>query len=192
MPKARTDSDALTASRFSITVDGHQIASFSELVTIVSEVETDNVATMLLKKLPGKRTPPTVTLNGATTRTWESSPGTSLRSTAVPARHARVPSSRCTTWPASQSPVTTWRTPGLRRSRSPRSSQDPTTRSTRPSRSRVSACNASLCDCVAAPRGRGNRAESGAARYGRRSAAHCNSRTVLPSTISPLSIIANA
>jgi phage tail-like protein len=62
MPKARTDSDALTASRFSITIDGHQVASFSELVAIVSEVESDNVATMLLRKLPGNRTPPTVTL----------------------------------------------------------------------------------------------------------------------------------
>lgn len=59
--------DAITAARFSIVIDGYQIASFSELVGITTEVEpvelmeaTDKE--VLLKKLPGKRKPPTLTL----------------------------------------------------------------------------------------------------------------------------------
>src|ERR671931_516918 len=59
--------DAITAARFSIVIDGYQIASFSELVGITTEVEpvellesTDKE--VLLKKLPGKRKPPTLAL----------------------------------------------------------------------------------------------------------------------------------
>jgi phage tail-like protein len=59
--------DAITAARFSIVIDGYQIASFSELVGITTEVEpvellesTDKE--VMLKKLPGKRKPPTLTL----------------------------------------------------------------------------------------------------------------------------------
>ena len=59
--------DALTAARFSLTIDGVEIAQFSELAGINSEVEpvelmeTDGDK-LFLKKLPGKRKPPTVTL----------------------------------------------------------------------------------------------------------------------------------
>lgn len=59
--------DALTAARFSITIDGYEIASFSELAGITTEVEpvdflesTDKE--VVFKKLPGKRKPPTITL----------------------------------------------------------------------------------------------------------------------------------
>src|SRR3954447_5127985 len=59
--------DALTAARFSITIDGYEIASFSELQGITTEVEavdflesTDRE--VVFKKLPGKRKPPTVVL----------------------------------------------------------------------------------------------------------------------------------
>ena len=43
-------SQPITAARFSITIDGYEIASFSEL------------ASEFLSKLPGKRKPPTVVL----------------------------------------------------------------------------------------------------------------------------------
>jgi phage tail-like protein len=64
---AQMAQDALTAARFSITIDGHEIAVFSELQGIVSEVEpvdylSSNANDARLKKLPGKRVPPTVTL----------------------------------------------------------------------------------------------------------------------------------
>jgi phage tail-like protein len=58
---------AITASRFSITVDGVEIAQFSELVGITSEAEPDDIVGIVLKKLPGKRKPPTVTLRRALT-----------------------------------------------------------------------------------------------------------------------------
>jgi phage tail-like protein len=62
---AQMAQDALTAARFSITIDGHEIAAFSELQGIVSQVEPVDSTTAndaRLKKLPGKRVPPTVTL----------------------------------------------------------------------------------------------------------------------------------
>ena len=59
--------DALTAARFSITIDGYEIASFAELLGITTEVEavelmesTDKA--VVLKKLPGKTKPPTLVL----------------------------------------------------------------------------------------------------------------------------------
>jgi phage tail-like protein len=59
--------DALTAARFSLTIDSVEIAQFSELSGINSEVEPvelmeTNGDQLFLKKLPGKRKPPTVTL----------------------------------------------------------------------------------------------------------------------------------
>ncbi len=60
-------SDGITANRFSITVDGYEIASFSELTGIVEEVEaseywgTSGDGTPV-SKLPGKLKPPTITL----------------------------------------------------------------------------------------------------------------------------------
>ncbi|WP_158893774.1 phage tail protein [Amycolatopsis anabasis] len=59
--------DALTASRFSITIDGYEIASFTELQGITTEVKpvelmesTDKE--VILKKLPGKAEPATIVL----------------------------------------------------------------------------------------------------------------------------------
>jgi phage tail-like protein len=59
--------DALTAARFSITIDGHEVASFAELAGISTEVEavdflesTDKE--IVFKKLPGRRKPPTLVL----------------------------------------------------------------------------------------------------------------------------------
>ena len=65
---AEQPNDALTAARFSITIDGYEIASFSELQGITTEVEpvdflesTDKE--VIFKKLPGKIKPPTVVLS---------------------------------------------------------------------------------------------------------------------------------
>ncbi|TDV46186.1 phage tail protein [Actinophytocola oryzae] len=59
--------DPITASRFSITIDGYEIAAFSELQGITTEVKpvehlesTDKE--LILKKLPGKREPAIVKL----------------------------------------------------------------------------------------------------------------------------------
>ena len=59
--------EAMTAARFSITIDGYEIATFSELTGLSSEVEpvdyleaTDKQ--MTLTKLPGKAKPPTIVL----------------------------------------------------------------------------------------------------------------------------------
>jgi len=59
--------DALTAARFSITIDGYEIASFSELQGITTSVDVVDYLSssdkdVVMKKLPGKRTPPTVVL----------------------------------------------------------------------------------------------------------------------------------
>ncbi|MCW2657941.1 MAG: hypothetical protein JWR06_2134 [Jatrophihabitans sp.] len=68
--------DAITASRFSIVIDGYQIASFAELVGITTEVEpvelmesTDKE--VRLKNLPGKRKPPTITLKRGKNQSME-------------------------------------------------------------------------------------------------------------------------
>jgi phage tail-like protein len=59
--------DAITAARFSLTIDGVEIAAFSELQGITTEVEpvelmesTDKE--VILKKLPGKTKPATLVL----------------------------------------------------------------------------------------------------------------------------------
>jgi phage tail-like protein len=59
--------DALTAARFSITIDGYEIASFSELSGITTEVESVDFLEstdkeVVFKKLPGRRRPPTLVL----------------------------------------------------------------------------------------------------------------------------------
>ncbi len=67
----------LTAARFELTVDGHSLAVFSELVGISSEVDIEDVRLdtkrkhKVRKKLPGKRMPPTVTLARGMTRNIE-------------------------------------------------------------------------------------------------------------------------
>jgi phage tail-like protein len=59
--------DALTAARFELTIDGHSVAQFAELAGISSAIDVvdfieSNAKETILKKLPGKRNPPTVTL----------------------------------------------------------------------------------------------------------------------------------
>ena len=68
--------DALTASRFSITIDGYEIASFSELQGITTSVEVvdfleSSDKEVVFKKLPGKRNPPTITLKRGTNNSME-------------------------------------------------------------------------------------------------------------------------
>jgi phage tail-like protein len=69
-------SDALTAARFSITIDGYEIASFSELGGIITEVKpvdflesTDKE--VVFKKLPGTVMPPTIILKRGKTAGME-------------------------------------------------------------------------------------------------------------------------
>jgi len=62
-----TQQDALTAARFSITIDGSEIATFSELQGITTSVEVvdfieSSDKEVVMKKLPGRRNPPTVVL----------------------------------------------------------------------------------------------------------------------------------
>jgi phage tail-like protein len=67
--------DPLVAARFSITIDGVEIAQFSELVELSSGIDPsdlrlglDEKDKLFLKKLPGKRKPPTVTVKRGKTR----------------------------------------------------------------------------------------------------------------------------
>ena len=67
MSTALAPGDAITAARFSIVIDGYQIASFAELVGITTEIEPVELiesteTSVRLKKLPGKNKPPTITL----------------------------------------------------------------------------------------------------------------------------------
>ena len=59
--------DALTAARFSVTIDGYEIASFSELQGITTVVEPvpfleSSDKEVIYKQLPGKQLPPTIVL----------------------------------------------------------------------------------------------------------------------------------
>jgi phage tail-like protein len=66
----RTQPDPL-AARFSLTIDGADVAVFSELVALSSGVDPSALTLgpaqkgAAARKLPGKRTPPTVTLKRA-------------------------------------------------------------------------------------------------------------------------------
>jgi phage tail-like protein len=67
---------ALIPVRFELTIDGHSLAVFSELVSIASVVEVADAVSSsptetILKKLPGRRVPPTVTLKRGMTRNIE-------------------------------------------------------------------------------------------------------------------------
>jgi phage tail-like protein len=55
---------ALIPVRFELTIDGHSLAVFSELVSIASVVEVADA-------VPGRRVPPTVTLKRGMTRNIE-------------------------------------------------------------------------------------------------------------------------
>ncbi|HVF13628.1 MAG TPA: phage tail protein [Acidimicrobiales bacterium] len=62
--------------RFELTIEGHSLAVFSELVSISSAIEiadaiSSSSTETILKKLPGKRNPPTVTLKRGMTRNIE-------------------------------------------------------------------------------------------------------------------------
>jgi phage tail-like protein len=64
---AQQPNDALTAARFSITIDGYEIASFSELAGITTEVEPvafmeSSDKEIIFKQLPGRAVPGKVTL----------------------------------------------------------------------------------------------------------------------------------
>jgi phage tail-like protein len=66
----------LTAARFELTIDGHSVGIFSELAGISSGVDPIEVGTRrgeTTATLPGKRTPPTVTLKRGLTRNLEMS-----------------------------------------------------------------------------------------------------------------------
>jgi phage tail-like protein len=68
--------EPLTASRFALTIDGVQIATFGELSDITSEVKPvefleSSDKEVILKRLPGQRRPPTVTLKRGLTSSLE-------------------------------------------------------------------------------------------------------------------------
>jgi len=70
-----TPGDELTAARFELTIDGRSLGSFSELGLISGfereELELVGRGDETELKLPGKRTPPTVTLKRGMTRNIE-------------------------------------------------------------------------------------------------------------------------
>jgi phage tail-like protein len=73
---AEQPNDALTAARFSITIDGYEIASFSELQGITTEVEPvdfmeSSDREVIIKKLPGRAKPPTITLKRGKNQSME-------------------------------------------------------------------------------------------------------------------------
>jgi phage tail-like protein len=74
MPALNTKrEEALTVSRFSLTIDGVEIAQFSELAGMTSEVEPAqaNGDPLSPKKLPGRRKLPTVSLKRGKTKDME-------------------------------------------------------------------------------------------------------------------------
>jgi phage tail-like protein len=70
------DYDALTAALFELSIDGHSMAQFSSLsgisssIDVVDFIQSDGKEN-ILKKLPGRRTPPTVVLERGMTRNIE-------------------------------------------------------------------------------------------------------------------------
>ena len=73
MPGGRTQPIALTAARFVLTIEGAEVAQFSDLVALSSGVDPSDLTlgpaqkgrAAGARKLPGKQTPPTVTLKRA-------------------------------------------------------------------------------------------------------------------------------
>lgn len=66
----------ISASRFSLTIDGYEIATFSELGGINSEIEPSEYweaknDEVQVRKLPGKTKPPTITLKRGATGSLE-------------------------------------------------------------------------------------------------------------------------
>jgi phage tail-like protein len=70
------DANGLTAARFELTIDGHSVAVFQELVGIVSGTGASDLSLVTkgentVLRLPGKRTPPSITLKRGMTRNIE-------------------------------------------------------------------------------------------------------------------------
>jgi len=70
------DRGGLTATRFEVTIDGHSLAVFSDLVKISSGTDPAGLSAArkgddFLVRMPGKRTPPSVTLKRLMTRNIE-------------------------------------------------------------------------------------------------------------------------
>ncbi len=70
------DTSPLTGARFELTIDGHSLAVFQELVGISSDAGGPDLALVTkgdntVLRIPGKRTPPTITLRRAMTRNIE-------------------------------------------------------------------------------------------------------------------------
>lgn len=69
--------DALSVTRFSITIDGYEIASFTELAAITTEVrpvdflDPADREEVVVKQLPGTRVPPTIILRRGMSRDTE-------------------------------------------------------------------------------------------------------------------------
>jgi len=73
-------SDAIAASHFTIEIDGNEIAQFQEVGGITSEIgvielnENTALGQPIVKKLPGPRKPPTITLKrgkNVSTQLWD-------------------------------------------------------------------------------------------------------------------------
>ena len=73
--QAGDSGEALTAARFELSIDGHSLASFSELGGLVSGFEREDLELVTregdTQVVPGKRNPPTVTLKRGMTRSLE-------------------------------------------------------------------------------------------------------------------------
>ena len=126
--------DAITAFQFSITVDGYEIAQFSEITGITTEVDVidfqENTASAesVLKKLPGKKKPPTIVLKHSKNMSidmWTC--GTRPCSTRSRPPPAKAAASSCMPTTAARWPDITSRTDGPRRSWSASSRPGPTT-----------------------------------------------------------------
>jgi phage tail-like protein len=64
--------DAVTAARFSITIDGFEVAAFAELDSIRSGYETADLELSARRlSVPGKRRPPTITLKRGLSNSME-------------------------------------------------------------------------------------------------------------------------
>lgn len=73
---AAPDASPLTVSRYEVTIDGHLVAAFAELGGIVSGLDPSELSLVtrgddFQLRVPGKRTPPSITLKRGMTRNIE-------------------------------------------------------------------------------------------------------------------------
>ncbi len=71
-----TNNETITAAKFSVTIDGYEIAAFSELQGITTSVEIvdfmeSSDREVILKKLPGRCNPPEIKLKRGKTNSME-------------------------------------------------------------------------------------------------------------------------